>query len=179
MDDSLPGPCVLLADRGHKAERARKTGQPRDAVVVIPMRRPRKPRVAVGRKHYRLRNLVKRGFNTLKTVRPVATHHDITAEGHLGFRDVTPVRPWIRRSSAWPSARGFRTGSPARRCVGRWPAISGAPPRCGRHPPRWRWWVSRPASGRPVPRLAALLLASRSGANPEGPGLPPLRAGNR
>jgi hypothetical protein len=46
MDASLPEPCVLLADRGNGSGNLRKTMAARNAVPVIPMRKPPKLRVA-------------------------------------------------------------------------------------------------------------------------------------
>ena len=49
MDDNLPEPCVLLADRGYDSDKVRKTMEARNVVPVIPMRKTRKLRVAVDR----------------------------------------------------------------------------------------------------------------------------------
>lgn len=73
MDDNLPEPSVLLADRGYDSDKVRKTMDARDVVPVIPMRKSRKLRVTVDRALYRLRNLVERCFNKLKNARRVAT----------------------------------------------------------------------------------------------------------
>jgi transposase len=100
MDDSLPEPTVLLADRGQGSDPVRKTMQTRDVVPVIPMRKSRKLRGAVDRTLYHLRNLVERSFNTLKNARRVAIRHDTTAESFLGFIDITPIRRCLRHLSA-------------------------------------------------------------------------------
>ena len=76
MDDNLPEPSVLLADRGYDSDRVRATMEARNVVPVIPMRKARKLRVAVDRTLYRLRNLVERGCNKLKNARRVATRYD-------------------------------------------------------------------------------------------------------
>ena len=47
MDDNLPEPCVLLADRGYDSNNVRKTMEARNVVPVIPMRKSRKLRLAV------------------------------------------------------------------------------------------------------------------------------------
>lgn len=73
MDDSMPEPGVLLADRGYDSDNIRKTMEAHNAVPVIPMRKTRKLRVAVDRNLYRLRNLVERCFNKLRNARRVAT----------------------------------------------------------------------------------------------------------
>jgi transposase len=99
MADNLPIPSVLLADRGHDADSIRKSMGKRDVLPVIPMRRSRKRRVAVDRSLYRLRNLVERGFNKLKTARRVATRYDKTAESFSGFIDITSIRLWVRHLS--------------------------------------------------------------------------------
>lgn len=49
MDDNLPEPCVLLADRGYDSDKVRKTMEARNVVPVIPMRKSRKLRVVVDR----------------------------------------------------------------------------------------------------------------------------------
>ena len=38
MDDNLPEPSVLLADRGYDSDRVRETMEARNVVPVIPMR---------------------------------------------------------------------------------------------------------------------------------------------
>lgn len=65
MDNNPPEPRILLADRGHDADRVRKTMEDRDVVPVIPMQKSRKLRVAIDRKPYRLRHRmmqIRRGF---------------------------------------------------------------------------------------------------------------------
>jgi transposase len=99
MDDNLPKPCVLLADRGYDSDKVRETMEARNVVPVIPMRKSRKLRVAEDRTLYRLRNLVERSFNKLKNARRVATRYDKTAESYLGFIDITSIRLWLRHLS--------------------------------------------------------------------------------
>jgi transposase len=92
MDANMPEPSVLRADLGYDSDNVRKTMEARNVVPVIPMRKSRKLRVAVDRKLYRLRNLVERCLNKLKTARRVATRYDKTAESVLGFIDITSIR---------------------------------------------------------------------------------------
>ncbi|QAX30418.1 IS5 family transposase [Leisingera sp. NJS204] len=99
MDDNLPEPFVLLADKGYDADRIRDEMRERAIQPVIPMRKSRKKRVGVDRPLYRLRNLVERCFNKLKNARRVATRYDKTAESFLGFVDITSIRLWIRHLS--------------------------------------------------------------------------------
>lgn len=99
MDDNLPEPRVLLADRGYDADRIRKSMSKRDVMPQIPMRKNRKMRVGVDHGLYRLRNLVERCFNKLKNARRVATRYDKTAESYLGFIDITSIRLWVRHLS--------------------------------------------------------------------------------
>lgn len=99
MDDNLPEPSVLLADRGHDCDNSRKTMEARNVVPVIPMRKTRKLRVAVDRTLYRLRTLVERCFNKLKNARRVATRYDKTAESFPGCIDITSIRLWLRHLS--------------------------------------------------------------------------------
>jgi transposase len=98
MDDNLPEPCALLADRDYDSDKVRKTMEARNVVPVIPMRKT-KQRVAVDRTLYRLRNLVERCFNKLTNARRVATRYDKTAESLLGFIDITSIRLWLRHLS--------------------------------------------------------------------------------
>ena len=99
MNDNLPEPRVLLADRGYDADRIRKTMSERDILTQIPMRKTRKMRVGVDRGLYKLRNMVERCFNKLKNARRVATRYDKTAESYLGFVDITSIRLWFRHLS--------------------------------------------------------------------------------
>ena len=46
MDDTLPEPCVLLADCGYDADNVRKTMGARNVMPIFPMRKTRKLRVA-------------------------------------------------------------------------------------------------------------------------------------
>lgn len=99
MDDNLPEPFVLLADKGYDADSIRDAMRNRSIQPVIPMRKSRKKRVGVDRLLYRLRNLVERCFNKLKNARRVATRYDKTAESFLGFIDITSIRLWLRQLS--------------------------------------------------------------------------------
>ena len=99
MDDNLPEPSVLLADRGYDADRIRKMMTERDILPQIPIRKTRKMRVGVDCGLYRLRNFVERCFNKLKNAGRVATKYDKTAESYLGFIDITSIRLWIRHLS--------------------------------------------------------------------------------
>ena len=99
MDNNLPEPSVLLADRGYGSDKVRETMEARNVVPVIPMRKSRKLRVAVDRPLYRLRNLVERCLNELKNARRVATRYDKTAESFPGFIDITSIRRWLRHLS--------------------------------------------------------------------------------
>ncbi len=99
MDDNLPEPLVLLADKGYDADSIRDNMRSRNIQPVIPMRKSRKKRVGVDRPLYRLRNLVERCFNKLKNARRVATRYDKTAESFLGFVDITSIRLWLRHLS--------------------------------------------------------------------------------
>lgn len=46
MDDNLPEPCVLLADRSYGSDNIRETIETRIVVPVIPMRKHRDPALA-------------------------------------------------------------------------------------------------------------------------------------
>jgi transposase len=72
----------------------------RSVVPVIPMRKSRKPRVAVDRTLYRLSYLVGRCCAKLKNALRVVTRCDRTAESFPGFIDITSIRLWLRHLSA-------------------------------------------------------------------------------
>ena len=99
MDDNLPAPAVLIADRGYDSDKVRKTMEARNVVPVIPMRKSRRLRVVVDRALHRLCDLVERCFNKLKNARRVATGYDKTVESYLGFVDIPSIRLWIRQLS--------------------------------------------------------------------------------
>lgn len=99
MDDNLPEPRVLLADRGYDADCNRKTMSERDILTQIPMRKTRKMRLGVDHGLYKLRNIVERCFDKLKNARRVATRYDKTAESYLGFIDIASIRLWVRNLS--------------------------------------------------------------------------------
>ncbi len=92
MDNNLPAPIVLLADKGYDADRIRAELHSRGIRPVIPMRKSRKRRTGLNWSLYRLRNLVERCLNKLKNARRVATRYDKTVESFLGFVDITSIR---------------------------------------------------------------------------------------
>ena len=96
MDDNLPAPAVLLADRGYDSNKIKKMMEARNIVFMIPMCQPRRLRVAVDRSLYRLRSLVERCFNKLKNARRVATRYNKTSESYIGFVDTASIRLWLR-----------------------------------------------------------------------------------
>ena len=95
MADNLPRPNVLLADRGHDADKIRDGMEARNVLLVIPTRKSRKKRIGVDRSLYRLRNLVELCFDRLKNARRVATRYYKPEENFLGFIDITLIRLWI------------------------------------------------------------------------------------
>ena len=96
MADKLPTTSVSLADRGYDADSNWKIINKRDVLPVIPMRKSHKKRIGVDRSLYWLRNLVERCLTKLKNARRVATRYDKTAEGFLGFIDITSIRLMVR-----------------------------------------------------------------------------------
>jgi transposase len=99
MDDILPEPCVLLADRGYYSDKVRAIMEARDVVLFIPTRKYRRLHLAMNRSHYRLRHLVERSFGKLKNARRVATRYDKSAESFLGLIDITSIRLRLRHLS--------------------------------------------------------------------------------
>ena len=98
MADELPGPTVLLADRGYDADSIRGAMEERDGCPSSRCASPQEPHRR-GPILYRLRNLVERCFNKLKNARRVATRYDKTAESFLGFVDIPSIRLWLRHLS--------------------------------------------------------------------------------
>ncbi len=96
MAKELPDPAHFLAGKGCDADKIREKLEERRIAAVIPMRRNRREWRAVDRGFHRWRNLVERCFSKLKQWRRVATRHDKTALGFLGFIDVASVRIWLR-----------------------------------------------------------------------------------
>ena len=88
------------ADHSYRFSKVSKAIEARNVVPVIPMRRSRKLRVAVDRTLYRLRTLIERCLNKLKSARRVATRYDKTAESFLCFFDTTSIRLWLGHLSA-------------------------------------------------------------------------------
>ena len=99
MAGNLPQPAVLVADRGHGADKIRSDIERRNALPMIPMRKNRRLRKAVDMTTPPQRTMVERGFNTLKNSRRRATCYDKTAESVLGFVDVACIRLWLRHLS--------------------------------------------------------------------------------
>lgn len=99
MEDNLPAPRVLVADKGYDSDSIRESLLEKDVLPIIPMRKNRKKIVAVDPCIYALRNLVERCFNRLKNARRVATRYDKTAASFLGFIDIVSIRMWVRHLS--------------------------------------------------------------------------------
>lgn len=64
MDDNLPAPAVLLADRSYDSDKVRKIMEARNVVLMIPMCQSHRLRVAVDRSLYRLRSVLSNGALT-------------------------------------------------------------------------------------------------------------------
>lgn len=99
MDDNLPQPDVLVADKGYDSDEIRKDVENRNAVPMIPMRKNRKVRKTVDMAVYTLRNMVEHCFNKPKNIRRLATRFDKTASSFLGFVDIASIRLWLRHLS--------------------------------------------------------------------------------
>jgi transposase len=99
MDDDLPQPKVLMADRGYDSEHIREDVEQRGATPIIPARKNRKAPEPIDDFLYALRNLVERRINRLKNARRVATRYDKTAASYLGFIELVSARLWFRHLS--------------------------------------------------------------------------------
>lgn len=99
MDDDLPQPKVLLADKGYDSDAIRDDVEARGGTSVIPARKNRKNPQPVDDFIYALRNLVERCFNKMKNSRRLATRYDKTATSYLGFVELVSARLWFRHLS--------------------------------------------------------------------------------
>ena len=99
MDDDLPPPKVLIADKGYDSDAIRADVEARGGTPVIPPRRNRKNPVQVDGYIYALRNMVERCINKWKNARRLATRYDKTATSYLGFIEIVSARLWFRHLS--------------------------------------------------------------------------------
>jgi transposase len=99
MDDDLPQPKVLMADRGYDSDHIREDVAQRGGTPIIPARRTRKNPEPIDGFLYALRNLVERCINKIKNARRVATRYDKTAASYLGFIELVSARLWFRHLS--------------------------------------------------------------------------------
>ena len=99
MDDDLPQPKVLMADKGYDSDHIREDIQQRGGTPIIPARKNRKDPEPIDDFLYALRNLVERCINKLKSARRVATRYDKTAASYLGFIEIISARLWFRHLS--------------------------------------------------------------------------------
>ncbi len=99
MDEELPQPKVLMADRGYDSDHIREDITLRGGTPIIPARKNRKHPEPVDEFLYALRNMVERCINKLKNARRVATRYDKTAASYLGFIELVSVRIWFRHLS--------------------------------------------------------------------------------
>ena len=99
MDDDLPQPKVLLADKGYDSDAIRDDVEARGGTSVIPARKNRKHPHPVDDFIYALSNLVERCFNKMKNLRRLATRYDKTATSYLGFVELVSARLWFRHLS--------------------------------------------------------------------------------
>ena len=99
MDDHLPQPKVLIADKGYDSDAIREEVAARGGAAVIPARKTRNTPEPVDGFIYALRNLVERCINKLKNARRGATRYDKTAASYLGFIEIISARLWFRHLS--------------------------------------------------------------------------------
>ena len=100
MDDDLPQPKVLMADKGYDSDHIREDVEQRGGTPIIPFRKNRKEVEPIDDFLYALRNLVERCINKLKNARRVATRYNKTATSYLGFIEVVSARLWFRHLSS-------------------------------------------------------------------------------
>jgi transposase len=105
MDDDLPQPKVLIADKGYDPDAIRADVAARGGTAVIPARSTRKDHEPIDNFIYALRNLVERCINKLKNARRIATRYDKTATSFLGLIEIAAARLWFRHLSTWPKLK--------------------------------------------------------------------------
>ncbi len=99
MDDDLPQPKVLMADRGYDSDHIREDVEQRGGTPIIPARRNRNAREPVDNFLYALRNLVERCIRKLKIAWHLTTHYDRTAASYMGFIELVLTRLRFRHLS--------------------------------------------------------------------------------
>ena len=99
LDDQLPQPKVLIADKGYDSDAIRESLETRGTTPVIPGRANRKLPIQIDSFIYALRNRIERCFNKLKCSRRFATRYDKTAESYLGFIHIIAARLWFKSLS--------------------------------------------------------------------------------
>ena len=96
MDEELPDPDAMLADKGYDSDAIRHDLEKRGIEPVIPTKSNRKVQRPVRSEAYALRNRIERFFNKIKHSRRVATRYDKLASSFLGFVQLATLRLWFR-----------------------------------------------------------------------------------
>ena len=96
MDDDLPDPEAMLADRGHDTDAIRSDLERNGADPVIPIKANRKIQCVICKKTYAIRNRIEIFFGNLKHSRRCATRCDKLGNSFLGFAQLATIRSWIR-----------------------------------------------------------------------------------
>jgi transposase len=96
MDDDLPDPTAMLADKGYDSDAIRADLEKRGVDPVIPTKSNRKIQRAISKAAYAMRNRIERFFNKIKHSRRIATRYDQLSNSFLGFVMLANIRIWIR-----------------------------------------------------------------------------------
>jgi transposase len=96
MQDDLPDPAALLADKGYDSDAIRADLTGRGVDPVIPTKSNRKVQRVISKAAYAMRNRIERFFNKIKHSRRVATRYDQLSTSFLGFVMLANIRLWIR-----------------------------------------------------------------------------------
>jgi len=96
MQDDLPTPAAMLADKGYDSDAIRLDLERRGVDPVIPTKANRKRQRSICKKTYALRNRIERFFNKLKHSRRCATRYDKLTNSFLGFVQLATIRLWMR-----------------------------------------------------------------------------------
>ena len=96
MDDDLPDPGAMLADRGYDSDGIRNDLERRGGDPVIPTKANRKIQRVICQMTYAIRNHIERFFGKLNRLRRCATRYDKLGNIFLGFVQLATIRSWIR-----------------------------------------------------------------------------------
>lgn len=96
MDDDLPDPEAMLADKGYDSDTIRSDLERCGIDPVIPTNANRKIHCVICKKTYAVRNRIERFFSKLKHSQRCATRYDKLGSIFFGLFQLATIRWWIR-----------------------------------------------------------------------------------